>query len=297
MQRFIPNLWFDRTAEEAAGFYTSVFPESRILDIQRYPSEGLPEFQQEFAGQALAVEFELAGVRFVGINAGSEFRPNPALSFMVNFDPSRDPAACERLDAAWAALSEGGTEMMGLGEYPFSPRYGWVEDRYGVNWQLILTDPEGEPRPTIMASLLFGGPVQNRAAEALQFYADVFGGRIGTTAAYGEPTGPATAEALMFAEVGVDGDWLVLMDSAVPQDFTFTPGASLMLECADQAEIDRYWERLSAVPEAEQCGWCVDRFGVSWQVLPANLRELMGANPDGHQRMLQMKKIEVAAFA
>ncbi len=296
MQRFIPNLWFDSTAEQAAGFYTSVFPESRIRDVQRYPSEGLPEFQQDFAGQPLAVEFDLAGVRFVGINGGPQFRPNPALSFMVSFDPSRDPDARHRLDTAWAALLEGGTELMELGEYPFSLRYGWVEDRYGVSWQLILTDPEGEPRPPIMASLLFGGPVQNRAAEALQFYAEVFGGRLGTTAAYGEPTGPATAEALMFAEVEVDGDWLVGMDSGVRQDFTFSPGVSLMLECSDQAEIDRYWERLSAVPQAEQCGWCVDRFGVSWQVVPANLRELMDATPDGYQRMLQMKKIEVAAF-
>ena len=296
MQRIVPSLWFDHTAAEAAEFYCSVLPDARILDTQHYPTHGLPDFQQEFAGQALAVEFEIAGVRLVGINAGPQFRPNPSISLMVNFDPSRDPAAREHLDAVWAGLSEGGTELMALDEYPFSRRYGWVQDRYGVSWQLILTDPEGEPRPNLIACLLFGGPVQNRAGEALGFYSEVFGGRVGTTATYPGDTGPATAGSLMFSEFALGDDWVVLMDSGVPQDFTFTPGVSLMVECADQAEIDRYWGWLSAVPEAEQCGWCVDRFGVSWQVVPADLNELINV-PGGYQKMLDMRKIEIAAFA
>lgn len=296
MQRIVPNLWFDHTAAEAAQFYTSVFHDARVLDTQHYPSENLPDFQAEFAGQVLMVEFEIAGVRLIGINAGAEFRPNPSLSLMVNFDPSRDPSAREHLEAAWAGLSVGGSVLMELGEYPFSARYGWIQDRYGVSWQLILTDPEGEPRPGVIPALLFGGPVQNRAAEALQFYAGVFKGRIGTTATYNEDTGPARPDSLMFAEFGVGDDWIALMDSGVEQDYTFTPGVSLMIECADQTEIDRYWAQLSTDPEAEQCGWCVDRFGVSWQVVPANLDELMQA-PDAYRKLLDMKKIEIAQFA
>ena len=85
------------------------------------------------------------------------------------------------------------------------------------------------------------------------------------------------------------------MDSGVEQDFTFNPGVSLILECADQAELDRYWEQLSAVREAEQCGWCVDRFGLSWQVVPAHLAELLAA-PGAYARLLEMKKIDIAAL-
>lgn len=295
MQRLVPSLWFDHTALEAAQFYASVFADARILDASYYPEEGLPDFQQEFAGRPLAVEFEVAGCRIVGINAGPQFRPNPSISLMVRFDPARDPAAREHLDAAWAGLSEDGTELMPLAEYQFSSRYGWVQDRYGVSWQLSLADRQGEAGPGLTACLLFGGPVQNRAGEALEFYADVFGGRVAMTARYPQATGPATPDSLMFSELEVGDDRIALMDSGVPQDASFTPGVSLIVECAGQAEIDRYWGRLSAVPEAEQCGWCVDRFGVSWQVLPANLNELTSL-PGGYQKMLGMKKIEVAAF-
>lgn len=184
---------------------------------------------------------------------------------------------------------------MPLGEYPFSQRYGWVSDRYGVSWQFILTNPEGEPRPFIIPSLMFGNRAQNRAKEAIDFYTSVFGGRVGDLAPYPEQTGPATAGSLMFGEFELSGQWFAAMDSGVEQDFTFDPGVSLMLECADQAELDRYWEQLSVDPEAEVCGWCVDKFGLSWQVVPVNLGELM-TRPNAYAKLMGMGKIEIAAF-
>lgn len=296
MQRIVPCLWFDHKAVEAVTFYTSVFPDARVSATQYYPSEGLLDFQQEFAGKELTVDFEIGGVRFVAINAGPEFTVNPSVSFMLNFDPSRDPQAREHLDALWAALSEGGAVMMPLGEYPFSRRYGWVQDRYGVTWQFILSDPEGDPRPFIIPSLLFGGAAQNRAGEALDYYREVFpGARVGTVARYPEQTGPAGPGDVMFADVELLGQWFALMDSGVEQDVSFNCGVSLIIECADQTELDHYWDALSAVPEAEQCGWCADRFGLSWQIIPVNLGELM-ASPGAYQKLMQMKKIEIAAF-
>lgn len=296
MQRIVPCLWFHHRAVEAVTFYTSVFPDARVTATQYYPSEGLPDFQQEFAGQALTVTFEIGGLRFVAINAGPEFAVNPSVSFMLNFDPSRDPRAAEHLDALWASLSEGGTVLMPLGEYPFSPRYGWVQDRFGVSWQFILSNPDGDPRPFIMPSLLFGGAAQNRAGEALACYQQVFAGaRVGTVARYPDRAGPAMPGGVMFADLELLGQWFALMDSAVEQDFGFTCGVSLILECADQAEIDHYWSALSAVPEAEQCGWCADRFGLSWQIVPVNLSELM-QGPGSYQKLMQMKKIDTAAF-
>ncbi|WP_156887595.1 VOC family protein [Propionicicella superfundia] len=296
MQRITPNLWFNGNAAEAADFYARVLPRTTVTHTDYYPTDGLPDFQRDMAGKELVVEFEVDGYRFLGINAGPEFPINPSLSFMLNFDPSVDAAARDRLDEVWAALSEDGTVLMPLGAYDFSPRYGWLQDRYGTPWQLMLTDPAGEPRPFVIPCLLFGGAAQNRAGEAVEYYTSVFpGSRVGTLVPYPEDTGPAATGSVMFADIELAGQWLALMDSVVEQDYSFTPGVSLMIACADQAEIDHFWDALSAVPEAEQCGWCADRFGVSWQVVPGNWNEYM-ERPGAYQKMLQMKKIDLAAF-
>ena len=293
MQRIVPNLWFDHNAAEAADFYTAAFRDARIVETVRYPSEGLLDFQADLAGEVLTVEFEIGGHRFIGINAGAEFRPNPSVSFFVNFDPSVDPDARAHLDELWGRLSEGGKALMELQEYPFSPHYGWIEDRYGVSWQLMLTSPDGEPRPFIIPSIMFGDTVQGRAAEAMEYYTSVFDGRVGSVVPYPAEAGPM-AGAVMFGEFQVLDQWFATMDAA-GQDFTFTCGVSLMVHCDGQDELDRYWAQLSAVPEAEQCGWCADRFGLSWQLVPANLDELMG-KPDAFATLMGMKKIEIAAF-
>ncbi len=296
MQKIVPNLWFDHVAVEAVDFYLSAFPNARKLATQYYPMEGLLDFQEELAGKALTVDFEIAGFRFIAINAGPEFTPTPSLSFLLNFDPSQDPDAQAHLDDLWDALGDGGTALMPLDSYDFSPHYGWMQDRYGISWQLMLTNPEGEPRPFITPDLLFGGPAQNRAAEAAAFYTDTFpGSRVGADMRYPVQAGPAVPGSVMFTDIEVFGQWFALMDSAADQDFTFNPAVSLMILCEDQPEIDRYWQALSAVPEAEQCGWCTDQFGVSWQVVPANMESLMAA-PDAFPKMLAMRKIDIAAF-
>jgi predicted 3-demethylubiquinone-9 3-methyltransferase (glyoxalase superfamily) len=298
-QKIVPNIWFTENAEEAGAFYASVFPDATSAVGARYPDE-LPEWQASFAGKVLMADLTINGYTFVLINAGPEFRANPAISFMLNFDPllfdDDEEAARRRLDQTWAALSDGGTVLMELGEYPFSKRYGWVEDRYGVSWQLLLTDPAGDPRPFLVPQLMFSGPVQNKAQEAAEYYASVFDdARVGFIADYPEQTGPADAGSVMFGEFQIAGQYFSMMDSGREQDFTFTPGVSLEVRCADQAEIDRLWDALSAVPEAEQCGWLTDRYGVSWQIVPANMGELM-ERPGAYAKMLDMKKLVIADF-
>lgn len=296
VSQIIPNLWCDGNAAEVAEFYTKLFPASRILETINYPKEGLLEFQQHLAGQPVTVDFELRDLRFTAINAGPEFRANPSISFMVNFDPSLEPDARELLDELWAGLLDGGTVLMPLDAYPFSKHYGWVQDRFGFSWQLILTDPDGDPRPTIIPCLLFGGANQNRAKDALEFYTGALPvTETGTVAPYGEPTGPATSEALMFAEFRLWNQWIVAMDSGVEQDFTFNEAVSFGIECENQREIDEVWAILSRVPEAEQCCWCKDQFGVSWQVMPQNVGRLL-ARPHAFEHMMQMKKLVIADY-
>lgn len=296
MQKIIPSIWCAGTADDMAAFYAATLPDTRIVHNDRYPMEGLLDFQRDMAGKTITVDLSIGGFRLNLLNAGDEFAPNPSISFMVDFDPAAydgEHAARAALDHAWIGLAESGKILIPLGEYPYSPRYGWVQDRFGVSWQLMLA-PDGSPRrPPVVPSLMFSGPNQNRAAEALAAYVDIFGGEIGTSAPYAEQTGPATAGALMFGDAELAGQWFAAMDSGTEQDYTFTEGVSLIVNCADQDEIDRLWGALSQHPDAEQCGWCRDAFGVSWQVVPENMGELLKA-PGAFPAMLQMKKIVIA---
>jgi predicted 3-demethylubiquinone-9 3-methyltransferase (glyoxalase superfamily) len=149
MKTITPNLWFDGNAQEAVDFYVSVFPDSKIISTSHYPQTGLVDFQKEFAGKILTIEFELSGNRFTAINAGPDFKFNEAVSFAIS--------------------------------------------------------------------------------------------------------------------------------------------------CKDQAEIDYYWSKLSHVPESEQCGWCKDQFGLSWQVVPENMEELM-QRPGAFTHLMNMKKLVIEKF-
>lgn len=289
-----PHLWFDKHARGAAGFYCSVFPESRV--------ESVTTLRDTPSGDCDVVSFVLRGQPFMAISAGPLFKFNPSTSFIVNFDPSRDPQARERLDAAWTKLIEGGQALMPLDAYPFSPRYGWVRDRYGVSWQLILADPAGERRPEIMPALMFTGEVSCRAEEAGTFYRSVFeDSQPGQLIRYPAGMAPEREGTVMFSDFRLDGTWFAAMDSAYEHGFAFNEAISFIVRCRDQAEIDYFWSKLSAVPEAEQCGWCKDRFGVSWQITPVMLGEVMTSGDEATvarvtQAFLEMKKFDVAAI-
>lgn len=298
-QKITPNLWFEGNAEEAVEFYVSSFPGSKIGSRSYYPKsaeEGLADFQLDLAGKVLTIDFELGQLGFTAINAGPEFKVNPSISFMLNFDPLTDDKAEEHLDELWHKLSQGGQVLMPLEAYPFSKRYGWVKDRYGVTWQLILTDPEGEPRPFIIPSLLFTKKNTNRAEEAINYYVSIFeDSKVGDLAYYPEGTGPAKKGALGFGDFMLADQWFAAMDSGVEHDFMFNEGVSLSVACKDQEEIDTYWAKLSSDPQFEQCGWCKDKFGVSWQIVPENMEELM-IKPDAFANMMEMKKIVITDF-
>lgn len=289
-----PHLWFDKEARQAAEFYCSVFPDAHIDHVGTI--RGTP------SGDCDHVAFTLGGHPFMAISAGPLFSINPGISFIVNFDPSRDADARAHLDATWEQLADGGQTLMPLEEYFFSKRYGWVQDRYGVSWQLILSDPEGEPRPFLTPSLLFTGGVCGKAEEAGAFYRSVFDdSRAGEIARYSAGMEPNREGALMFSDFRLGDTWFAAMDSALEHDFGFNEAVSFMVYCRDQAEIDRYWQALSAVPEAEQCGWCKDRFGVSWQIVPAAMDEMMRTGEPAAiervtQAFLSMKKIDLAAL-
>ncbi len=288
----IPHLWFDTEAKEAAEFYCSVFPDSNIKStaiLGNTPS-----------GDTDLVSFNVWGHPFMAISAGPYFTLNPSISFIVNFDPSREVNARGMLDEAWNKLSEGGAALMPLGQYPFSERYGWIKDKYGVTWQLMLTNPDGEPRPTIVPSMMFVGDNCGKAEEAREFYLSVFrNARPGSLLRYGPGLEPDREGTVMFTDFMLENTWFAAMDSAHEHQFNFNEAISLLVNCETQEEIDYYWDKLSAVPAAEQCGWLKDQYGVSWQISPAAMEEMMAkGTPEQLERVtqafLQMKKFNLA---
>ncbi|CAG9620346.1 VOC family protein [Sutcliffiella rhizosphaerae] len=290
-QKIVPHLWLDKEAKEAAEFYTTVFPESKVTNVTT--------IKDTPSGDCDQVSFELWGHKFMSISAGPYFQLNPSISFMVNFDPSRDKDASEKLNEAWNKLSDGGTALMPLDKYPFSERYGWIQDKYGVSWQLILTNPDGEERPPIIPSFLFVGDNCGNAEEARSFYLSVFkNAKEGQLVRYPEGMESEKKGSIMFSDFMLKNQWFTAMDSAQEHAFQFNEAVSFMVSCDSQEEIDYYWEKLSAVPEAEQCGWLKDQYGVSWQIVPSEMDEMMfNSTPEQRARItqafLQMKKFDL----
>ena len=299
MQKVFPHLWFDKEAKEAATFYTSLFPDSKITNVTM--------LRDTPSGDSEMVTFELWNQTFMAISAGPLFKFNPSASFMVNFDPllfgsssTPEKDAREKLDMLWNKLAEGGTVLMPIDKYPFSERYGWLQDKYGLSWQLILTNPEGEPRPAIVPSLMFVGSRCGKAEEAINFYLSVFkDSKMGGIFRYGKDQQPDKENTVMYADFLLEGTWFAAMESAHAHKFDFNEAVSFVVTCADQDEIDYYWHKLSAVPQSEQCGWLKDKYGVSWQITPFEMEEMMSKGT--HEQIdrltkafLPMKKLNIA---
>jgi predicted 3-demethylubiquinone-9 3-methyltransferase (glyoxalase superfamily) len=298
MQKITPFLWFDDSAEEAVNFYISVFKSSKSGNATHYDEAGA-EVSGRPQGSVMSIPFQLNGQEFIALNGGPIFKFNPSVSFFLNFDPSQEENARKHLDDTWEKLSEGGTALMPLDKYPFSERYGWIQDKYGISWQLILTNPEGEKRPFIVPSFLFVGAVCGKAEEASDFYLSLFKhAKRGIIARYPQGMEPDKEGTIMYTDFMIEKQWFAAMDSAHPHDFNFNEAISFVVNCENQKEVDFLWEKLSAVPESEQCGWLKDKYGLSWQIVPTELGKLM-SDPDQEKSqrvmkaMLQMKKIEI----
>ncbi|OGH02919.1 MAG: hypothetical protein A2798_00625 [Candidatus Levybacteria bacterium RIFCSPHIGHO2_01_FULL_37_17] len=304
MQKIIPSLWFDNNCEEAMNFYTSVFPNSKIVSIKRYEKGMNTPGISQMVGKVLTGIFELDGYRFMALDGGPIFKFNPSVSFILNFDPSKDKNATENIEEMWDKLSEGGKVLMEFQKYDFAEKYGWCEDKFGVSWQLMLTNPQGDERPFIVPSLLFVGDSAGKAEEAEKFYQGVFkNSKQGQIARYPAGMEPEKEGTLMFSDFMIEGQWFAAMDSANPgHKFSFAGEAiSFMVNCEDQEEVDYYWEKLSSDPASEVCGWLKDKYGVSWQIIPKRMGELIDS-PDKEKSnrvmnaMLKMKKIDISTL-
>lgn len=284
-QRIVPHLWFDNEAQEAVDYYMQTFPESEIIsDVT---------FTDTPSGDAKQLTFNIFGYKFMAINAGPYFTKNPSISFTVLFNQSETAL----LDKVWTALAHNGKIMMELDTYDFSEKYGWLEDQYSVSWQLLITDQPFDDR--IRPSFMFINNNVCRAEEAINYYTSVFKNS-GDISKFYYPEGmdPDKPDTLAHAEFKLEDQYFVALDSAHKHEFNLNEGISLMLFLEDQQEIDYYWDKLSAVPEAEQCGWVKDQFGVSWQIVPKIMDQMAEEGTPEQisnvtKAFLKMKKFDV----
>ena len=262
------GLWFDNQAEEAAKFYVSLFPNSSIGHIIRYGKEGF-EYHRQPEGAVMSVDLNLSGLGFTALNGGPKFFPNPSITFFV---------ACENkeeVDRLYIRLSENGNVLVPLGSYDWSERYAWVQDQYGLAWELMPCQPEHIAQK-ITPSLVFTR--SGRAEEAIRFYTSVFeNSAIAGILKYkkGETEPEGTVKHAMFTLLGQQ--FMALDYSSF--DFTFNEAITIIVNCDTQAKIDYYWSKLTEGGEEGPCGWLKDKFGVSWQIEPVQLSEML-RDPD-----------------
>ena len=266
-----PCIWYDGNAREAAELYCQAFEHATMSSCT-----------------PMIVKFTIKGQQFMGMNGGPGVKPNPSISF---FNICKSAA---EIDHAWKMLLEDGSVMMPLAEYPWNKKYGWVQDKFGVSWQLMLADDEN--KPGVFPSLMFVADKNGKAKQAIDFYTSLFNdSSIEMLAAYEAGEGDTPGN-IKHAQILIDGFRLGLMESSMQHDFQFSWGTSLVISCDTQEEIDFFWLNLTSGGKESQCGWCQDAYGVWWQVVPSILGSLMTdpeKAPKVMEAFLKMKKFDI----
>jgi predicted 3-demethylubiquinone-9 3-methyltransferase (glyoxalase superfamily) len=268
-----PCLWMDGNGNEAAEFYLNAFSNGEIT-----------------ANNGLVVTFNLFGQSFMLLNGGPMFKINPSISFFVLCEN------IEEIDLYWTKLSDNGKVLMALDTYPWAEKYGWCQDKFGVSWQLII-GTMGDNSQKIVPSFMFSGTQNGKAETALNYYTAIFEtSQIVEIDRYKNGEGDIEGN-IKYSLFKINNQYFTAMESSSMHQFSFNEAVSLVISCDTQQEIDYFWEKLTANGTESQCGWLKDRFGVSWQVVPSILGELM-SNPEKRQPIIdtfmKMKKFEIA---
>jgi len=284
----IPCLWFKSEAEEAVKFYTCLFDEAAIANTSRYGKEGYEQHGMP-EGTVLSMNFTLSGKNFLALNGGPHYSFTPAVSFFV---------VCEsmvELENLWEGLANGGTVMMPLDNYEWSEKYGFLEDRFGVSWQLSF-GKIADTGQKISSSYMFIVDQFGRGEEAVHFYTSIFNpSSIDGILRFPDQEGDLAGK-VQHAQFKILGETFMIMENAFDHQFSITPAISQIIQCETQEEIDHYWEKLSEGGKEEQCGWLKDRYGISWQVVPTMLSKGLEDPAKAKKLMaafMPMKKLDI----
>src|SRR3989344_4842509 len=285
-KKIITHLWFDKEAKEAAALYAGLFRDSKVKNITTIT--GTP------SGDCDIVTFQLSGQDFMAISAGPYFKLNPSVSLFVVFDNEAE------IEIVWNKLIDGGKALMPYNSYPWANKYGWLQDKYGLSWQLSWSGHH-KMEQKITPLLMFTKDMAGKTKEAINTYTSIFpNSKIETLVPYTKDDGDKEGF-IKHSSFTLDGQNFMAMDSSLQHDFSFNEAISFVVNCDTQEQIDYYWEKLSAVPEAEQCGWLKDKYGVSWQIVPTAMNEMMASGNKEKiarvtQAFLKMKKFDIEAL-
>jgi predicted 3-demethylubiquinone-9 3-methyltransferase (glyoxalase superfamily) len=272
-EQITPCLWFNAQAKEAAALYCSVFTNAKIT-----------------AQSPIVTEINVSGQSITLLDGGPMYQPNPSISFFYICETD------EEIDRIWNAFSKEGNVMMPLDKYPWSKKYGWITDKYGISWQFAL-GKISEVGQKITPCLMFTGNQYGRVDEAIEHYSSIFkNASVDGILRYGAGELPDEEGKVKHAQIRLNDQKFMLMESARTHDFNFSEGVSLTIHCKTQEEIDYYWEKLTESGEESMCGWLKDKFGVSWQIIPTILSKLM-TDPDkagkAAKAFMSMRKMNI----
>ncbi len=264
-------LWFDGKAKEAALYYKEVFGDVEII-----------------SENPMAVVYQIFGRRFMNLNGGPGFNINPSISFFISMENEA------KTQSLWEKLTVDGKILMPLNKYPWSDKYGWCADKYGVNWQLMLGH---KSKSKLMPNMLFTGQQNGKANEAIHYYTNLFKGATVINIDTYKKGEPDTEGNIKYAQFELNELSFGAMDSSAPHQFSFNEAVSFIITVDTQEEIDYYWNYLIQNGAPGKCGWLKDKFGISWQVVPTCLGKFMtnpATAPKAAYAFLQMSKFIIA---
>lgn len=271
-EKITPCLWFNGEAGDAAMLYCAAFKSSRVTS------------QSPFV-----TGIEVAGQHITLLDGGPMYKPNASISFYVGCETT------EEFDHTWQTLSQMGVVVSHPGKTPWSEKYGWVTDPFGVSWQLGV-QLKSDIRQKITPYLMFTGEQYGHADAAIKHYQAVFkNASTGGVVRYGPDDAPERPGFVRHAEILLMNQKFMVSEVA-QTDVPFTEGVSLTVHCENQEEVDYYWYKLTEGGQESMCGWLKDRFGVSWQIVPTMLTKLMN-DPDkagkAARAFMSMRKLDI----
>jgi len=272
-ENITPCLWYNGQAQEAAALYCSVFADAKIT-----------------AQSPIVTAINVSGHSITLLDGGPMYKPNPSISFFYICEKE------EELNKIWNAFSKEGKVLMPLDKYPWSEKYGWINDKFGISWQIAL-GKLSDVGQKITPCFMFTGKQYGRVDEAIAHYSSIFKNvKVDGILRYGANELPDQEGKVKHAQFALNDQKFMIMESAAPHNFTFTEGISLTIHCEAQKEIDYYWEKLTESGAESMCGWLKDKFGVSWQIIPTVLNKIM-SDPakagKAAQAFMAMRKLNI----
>jgi predicted 3-demethylubiquinone-9 3-methyltransferase (glyoxalase superfamily) len=272
-ENITPCLWYNNQAREAANLYCAAFENAKIT-----------------AQSPIVTAIDVNGQSLTLLDGGPMYKPNPSISFYYICEKA------DELDRAWNTLSKEGMVLMPLDKYPWSEKYGWINDKFGVSWQISL-GKLSDVGQKLTPCLMFVGKQYGRADEAITHYSSIFKNvNVEGILRYGKGESPDEEGRIKHAQISLNNQKFMLMESAAAHQFGFSEGISLTILCDNQDEIDYYWEKLTESGQESMCGWLKDKFGVSWQIIPSIMGSIM-TDPakagKAAQAFMSMRKLNI----